>query len=199
MNISMIQSLQESMDILNSSLVRIEEWKCDTENLEEILRNNHRGWELLLKTFQSHFTNIPFKRNHKIIEIISLLEKENKLNFPKQNMQKLFFSENYQDYFKLLDRLVDTKSRYRNLNDLIGEESAHYEIDKWIKNHIGYIDKKTFNINYDKIRNDIIKINYVSIRFIAMNFSCSNDSETIQLSSVFDGKYYGYFTNEFYN
>ncbi len=154
----------------------IDKWECDTTILEEMLRINHRGWEIFLKTSCLIFSK-PVPKNseelkgHKLGKLLPKLQ----LEYDKQNLNQLFQSEMFHDYFNLLDDLFsDTASRYNVINDLFGEDSKHYVVDQWIRTWKLNVGKDM----YEAIRSRILEINNISMRCFFMNMVTSPDLRT---------------------
>jgi hypothetical protein len=178
----LINAYQLSVDIIKMSLAL----------LEEILRLNHRGWELFFKASCFVFSNtVPRDsdelRGHKLSELTPKFQ----LIYDKQNLNKLFQSKMFQRYFKLLDDLFsDTTSRYNVINDLLGESSKHYVIDSWIKIQ-GFDMEKDM---YGSIRSRILDINNISLRCFYMNMVSVSD---FCVYSVILQKWAGYYHDWF--
>lgn len=163
-SINVIQAYQLAVFTLETSLDQIQKWECDTEKLEELLRINHRGWELFLKTAQFSFSNQTFSENHYITRLLPTL----KLTYAGQNLDRLFNNELFISYFSLLDALfADMDSRYNRLNDLLGKQSKYYTVDAWIIeqniHHKNDINQAT--------RKRILEINDISLRCFFMNMT----------------------------
>lgn len=195
----MVEALEHSMAIINLSIDNTEKWEYDTLTLEEILRINHRGWELLLKSFRYWFSEGKyFTPGHSLVKQINKLKQDGLLTCNIQNLLHLFLSDKMQDYFKMLDNLFDNPDgRYNTLNALKGDNGNFYIVDEWIKKYVNYQQLVPPKILYENIKNEIIKVNFICIRFIALHFSMSKDQNNKQLSVVFDDKYYQYFPEEF--
>ena len=187
-NVELINAYQMSVSIIEMSLGLIEKWECDTTYLEEILRINHRGWELFFKT--SHFLfseTIPTKRKDINGHSLSILLPGLQLNYTGQNLNTLFQSKMFRDYFQLLDDLfADMDSRYNVINDLLGIPSKHYVVDQWIK-------AQKFNLKidmYELIRKRILEINKISLRCFYMNMTSIPDLRTYSVILNKSSSYY---------
>lgn len=198
MNIETARAFQFSQGIIELSIANIQDWEQDTELLEEILIINHRGWEFMFKTFRYTMSK-GFDEGHCLKKQINLISKEKLFTIKRQNLDSLFFSDKYQNYFKALDELfADTKNRYRVLNNLMGKKNGeNFIIDKWIKKYTNWFNESEKCINYTTIRDEILTINRVCMRFIALHFSMSNDANLKQISACFNNQYYSFYIDEF--
>lgn len=201
MKLNKIRAFEHAVKIIELSLFDIEEWGksqeiIGTENLEELLRINHRGWEILFKTFR-FCINGKFLEGHNIITQIKCIKKEGLLTYQMQNLETIFFSEKTQEYFKLLDDLFDdSSSRYNTINDLIGKNSKHWNADEWIKKHVIFQGNNTSNSIEESTVTEIIETNMICLRYIAMHFSSSKAPHKRSLSPIFS-KYYSYKNDKF--
>jgi len=169
-----LNSFEQAVNLIDFSLRSIENWDNDILILEELLRINHRGWELFFKTYK-HLFSEKMERGHSLIKLIESIEKNDLIWFELQNMRKLFETDLYRSYFELLDNLFnDTASRYANINDIIGVRSKHCIVDQWLTNHDLIKNLKTM---YSDIKSIILEINHVSLRLFAMHFSYNENSE----------------------
>jgi hypothetical protein len=110
-----------------------------------------------------------------------------------QNLNKLFQSEMFRDYFKLLDDLFAVlASRYNVIYDLFGEPSKRYVVDSWIRAQKLDIEKD----RYGSIRSRILEINKISLRCFYMNMVSVND---FRIYSVILQKWSGYYHDWFSN
>lgn len=126
-----LKSFEQSVHLIDFTIKCIEDWDHDILILEELLRINHRGWELFFKTYK-HLFSEKMERGHSLIALIESIERDGLIWFKLQNMKKLFESDLYRSYFNLFN---DTASRYANINDIIGARSKHYIVDQWLTNH----------------------------------------------------------------
>ena len=191
-SIGLIYAYQLSVGIIEMSLELIDKWECDTTILEEILRLNHRGWELFFKASCFIFSEkVPANSNELKGHRLSLLLPKLRLNYDKQNLNQLFQSKMFRDYFVLLDDLFsDLKSRYNVINDLFGEDSEHYVVDSWIK-----AQKLNLGDNmYENIRQRILEINNITLRCFYMNMTSVH---SLRGYSVVLQKWSGYYHNWF--
>lgn len=186
-----VQAYNQANYIIQFSLKSIEKWEYDFQILEELLRINHRGWELLLKTFR-HSMNGRFHGGHSLINQILMIKKEGLFWVKLQNLDKLFSGPISMDYFRLLDDLFDdTQSRYAHVNDFLGKASKHHLIDSWVKNH--KLDKDP-NKFCETTKEVILEINMINMRYIYLHFS--QDPSNKKYSSIF-GQYGSYFNEKF--
>lgn len=173
-----ITSFERSVKIIEASLELVKKWESDTIILEEYLMLNHRGWELLFKTFSLFYCDNCIQ-NHHIIKHIYNFKEKNILNRKAKNLYEFFLGDISIEYYKMLDDLfANTNSRYSDINDILGIKSLHMVVDRWIKDY-AFIN----SLNYDLIRNNITEINNKNLQFIASHFS-NNKNEKI-ISPIF--------------
>lgn len=179
------RAFEKSVYLIEDSVKRIEEWENDTEKLEEILRSNHRGWEIFFKAFIL-LHNQQYHKIHYLTELITKMDELNLLpHIETQNLEKLFRREISFNYYEMLDNLfADTNSRYAELNAIEGKISHFYVVDSWIKKYAwlkGMLD-------YNAIRSSLAEINNINLRYFAIYFTTS-DPERRFFASAFHNSY----------
>ncbi len=206
-----LNSFQESINILERSFNDIKLWEYDIFKLEIILRENHGGWERLLKTYRLLFSQKEL-RGHNLVKLFKNIETKDMIFYREQNLDRLIFtsirvkdkknkvfdkynvySREIISYFELLDDLFDnTKNRYANIEGILGRESNQNLIDNWIK-ELGVLNNSCL---YEDIRSKIIEINKIVLRFFALQFSLGGVEELKGYIPIFHD-FYSYWNDKF--